>query len=330
MNESTIIRVQKRDRYVIISREIFDDPDLSWETLGLLGYLLSKPNDWQVRVNHLIRLRNAGRDKIRRMLRELETAGYLERRRLRRPDGTWRWECLIYEDPQMNPTYLEKLEEKLRRRLEAEETIRRQAEEEDAEINDSLPPCPENPSMDDLNESLPPCPEKPSTAEPSTAEPSTANPSIDQLMNNLGMSDKLRKKQTDPTDRSDHMDHILEHEESEEKGRSVGRSVDEETRLQDWLLQEVGLTREQAREILDTDLSEDVIVRYVMAWWRDYQAGLARGIGALLYRIRRRVPPPPLHPEDKETALYRALYPAGKGGGGSDYIPDDYRGFVIS
>jgi hypothetical protein len=32
-----------------------------------------------------------GRDRVRRMLRELENAGYLTRARSKKPDGRWAW-----------------------------------------------------------------------------------------------------------------------------------------------------------------------------------------------------------------------------------------------
>jgi DnaD/phage-associated family protein len=50
---------------------------LSWEARGILWYLLSKPDDWQVRVSDL--MQNCGRDKVRNTLAELIRFGYLEK-----------------------------------------------------------------------------------------------------------------------------------------------------------------------------------------------------------------------------------------------------------
>ena len=78
---------------------VFGDVRLSWEARGLMGYLLSKSDDWQVRLYDLLRRGPAGEHKLRRMLRELETVGYLRRERFRRDDGTFSWTFTIFEDP---------------------------------------------------------------------------------------------------------------------------------------------------------------------------------------------------------------------------------------
>lgn len=101
-----IIRTVK-DRshpYVMIHRRLFEDSRLSLEARGLMGYLLSKPDDWQVRVPDLQRTANVGRDQMRRILRELESAGYLVRRRTHGANGRWTWESLIHETPLEQPS----------------------------------------------------------------------------------------------------------------------------------------------------------------------------------------------------------------------------------
>jgi hypothetical protein len=96
-----IIRVQ-HDRahpYVVSSRALPEDERLSWEARGLLWYLLAKPDNWQVMFNDLLHAGNAGRDKLRGMLRELETIGYLGRVRSHDTQGHWQWVSTIYENP---------------------------------------------------------------------------------------------------------------------------------------------------------------------------------------------------------------------------------------
>jgi hypothetical protein len=50
-----IVRVQKekRLRFTIISNMPIEDGRLSSESLGLLTYLLSKPDNWEVSIRHL-------------------------------------------------------------------------------------------------------------------------------------------------------------------------------------------------------------------------------------------------------------------------------------
>lgn len=98
-DEVTIIRLPKVGNFLVVTNAIFEDENLSWEARGLLGYLLSKPDNWQVRYFDLLRRGPAGQYKIRRMLRELEAAGHLRRRRMRHSDRTFSWTITIFESP---------------------------------------------------------------------------------------------------------------------------------------------------------------------------------------------------------------------------------------
>jgi hypothetical protein len=102
MSGNQIIRTVK-DRnhpYSIINNEFFSDRNLSAEARGTLGYLLTKPDNWQVQVNHLQWIMCMGRDQLRRVLRELEGAGYLMREAHHDPEtGRWLWVSTVYETP---------------------------------------------------------------------------------------------------------------------------------------------------------------------------------------------------------------------------------------
>jgi hypothetical protein len=71
---TTIIRAPRRHRFVIIDQRAIEDTSLSWAARGLLGYLLSRPDDWKVLVNDLRKRGDLGRDGIYRLLRELRSA----------------------------------------------------------------------------------------------------------------------------------------------------------------------------------------------------------------------------------------------------------------
>jgi hypothetical protein len=98
-----IVRLPKVEKYFTASNALFSDSRLSWEARGLMGYLLSKPDNWQVRVYDLVRNGPAGAHKIGRVLRELERAGYLTRERISRRDGRFDWLTTVYESPSSNP-----------------------------------------------------------------------------------------------------------------------------------------------------------------------------------------------------------------------------------
>lgn len=94
-----IIRVEKRECYTIIANEVINDKRLSWDARGLLIWLLSKPSDWKIRRDNLVHEGPAGKDKIARILAELESFGYLTRHKNHQADGTFIWENVVREEP---------------------------------------------------------------------------------------------------------------------------------------------------------------------------------------------------------------------------------------
>ena len=93
----SIIRVKKDRNYFAASNKPFNDKQLSWEARGVMGYLLSKPDEWQVRFYDLVQQGPAGEHKIRRILKELEELGYMERERIKLSDGKFDWITTVYE-----------------------------------------------------------------------------------------------------------------------------------------------------------------------------------------------------------------------------------------
>lgn len=99
----SIVRVRKDTRYFTASNEPFVDESLSWESRGLMGYLLTKPNNWEVRIADLEKKGPAGNHKMRRMLAELRRAGYMNRIRLTLEKGKFDWVTEVFESPSLNP-----------------------------------------------------------------------------------------------------------------------------------------------------------------------------------------------------------------------------------
>lgn len=97
--ESGIIRVQHDSDhpYKVLNTSFANDARLSWAARGLLVYLLSKPNDWKMRLSDVVKQSSAGRDAVYAILRNLEDVGYLRRIRSRKPDGTFEYTTIIYE-----------------------------------------------------------------------------------------------------------------------------------------------------------------------------------------------------------------------------------------
>lgn len=82
-----IRRGKHQTDFTILPNDALNDRSLSFEARGILGYLLSKPESWIVHTKDLQNEGSIGRDKVLRILKELEKAGYLVRERQRRTDG---------------------------------------------------------------------------------------------------------------------------------------------------------------------------------------------------------------------------------------------------
>lgn len=100
---TTIIRAPRRHRFVIIDQRAIEDTGLSWAARGLLGYLLSRPDDWKVLVNDLRKRGDLGRDGIYRLLRELRQAGYMRFVRKRDRQGRIRGSTYIVREIAVSP-----------------------------------------------------------------------------------------------------------------------------------------------------------------------------------------------------------------------------------
>jgi hypothetical protein len=60
-----------KKNFTQVSNIILSDPKLSWGAKGLLSYFLSKPPEWEMRIDDLLEHGNAGKYGLRRLLREL-------------------------------------------------------------------------------------------------------------------------------------------------------------------------------------------------------------------------------------------------------------------
>ena len=75
----TIVRREHRAHFTVVPNAVFADDRLSVEAKGVLGYLLSRPHKWRVRLEHVGRTLKVGRRKLQRIFRELIAAGYVTR-----------------------------------------------------------------------------------------------------------------------------------------------------------------------------------------------------------------------------------------------------------
>jgi len=99
--DSTIFRVQKNpdNPYVMVDRRPIDNPELSYRAKGVLTYLLSRPDGWEVNIGDLVNHGIEGRDALRNTLTELREAGHLEYLQERESGKYSTGKILVYEVP---------------------------------------------------------------------------------------------------------------------------------------------------------------------------------------------------------------------------------------
>jgi hypothetical protein len=101
-NQTIMRTVKTKDNpYVMIDKYGINDERLSWKAKGLLVYFLSKPDNWTIMIEDVIKHGKDGRDAVRAGIRELEEYGYVVRFQLRGERGKFgQRELHVFERPQ--------------------------------------------------------------------------------------------------------------------------------------------------------------------------------------------------------------------------------------
>ena len=101
-HKQTIFRTIKNadNPYVMMDRRPIENPILSWKAKGILAYLLSRPDNWIVRLGDLVKRSPDGVFAVRGAIKELAEAGHLSRKEIRDESGKFlRYELEVYELP---------------------------------------------------------------------------------------------------------------------------------------------------------------------------------------------------------------------------------------
>ena len=99
-----VFRVERTRDYTVMSNHHLKNRTLTLKAKGLLSMMLSLPDDWDYTTRGLASICREGVDAIGKTLKELENAGYMERRQLRGKDGRITdTEYTIYEQPRRPP-----------------------------------------------------------------------------------------------------------------------------------------------------------------------------------------------------------------------------------
>ncbi len=98
-----IIRTKREHNYTIVSNKVYDKNQLSWQAMGLLGYLLTKPDNWKVMVAELVNVtkdtkKPTGKEGVYNIINELKEKGFISVRK--NSDGTT--DYTVYDEPSLN------------------------------------------------------------------------------------------------------------------------------------------------------------------------------------------------------------------------------------
>jgi hypothetical protein len=91
---STLRQVHKKN-YTVIQNSLAQNNKLSLKAKGLMLYLLSLPDDWEVKVKHLVKVLSEGRDSILNTIKELRNEKYIHYLKL----NFSKWSYFVSEEP---------------------------------------------------------------------------------------------------------------------------------------------------------------------------------------------------------------------------------------
>lgn len=93
-----LIRRRKKRGYTIIDNQPINNSNLKYEDIGLLVYVLSKPDDWVIYKKELVSSHQNGRESVAGILKRLEANGYLQIIPHRDPKGRFSYNEYVFTD----------------------------------------------------------------------------------------------------------------------------------------------------------------------------------------------------------------------------------------
>ncbi|WP_437272749.1 conserved phage C-terminal domain-containing protein [Staphylococcus succinus] len=100
---ATFRAIKESGNFVTVHKNFIHDSNLTFKSKGILLYLLSRPDDWQIYESEILKHTNDGKDSLKSGIRELEDVGYVVRTRKRNDKGHLNgYEYLVYEHPIQN------------------------------------------------------------------------------------------------------------------------------------------------------------------------------------------------------------------------------------
>ena len=105
LSDTCTIHVHKYKRdFTVLPNSIWENSSISWAAKGLMGYLLSRPDDWQVHTWQLTEIyegkkNGGGESAIKALIKELKEAGYITYSKSKNSKGHWIHRYDVYPEP---------------------------------------------------------------------------------------------------------------------------------------------------------------------------------------------------------------------------------------
>lgn len=103
-SSKTILRQAHKKSYTVIANSLAQNNSLSLRARGLMLYLLSLPDDWEIHVNHLVKIMKEGREQITAIVQELKEAKYIHHHKMGFKDG---WQYFVFDAPTQDDAFKE-------------------------------------------------------------------------------------------------------------------------------------------------------------------------------------------------------------------------------
>jgi predicted transcriptional regulator len=94
-----IVRRRKNCRFTFVPNAVFDDQHITVEDMGVLSYLLSRPDDWHFNLEWVGTKLRVSRQRMQRIFKRLAAAGYLSLEKTHDPRGHWQFEYVVRDEP---------------------------------------------------------------------------------------------------------------------------------------------------------------------------------------------------------------------------------------
>lgn len=97
---ATFRAIKESGNFVTVHKNFIHDNNLTFKAKGILLYLLSRPDNWQIYESEMLKHTKEGKDSLKSGIKELEDVGYIKRTRKRNDKGHLNgYEYLVYEHP---------------------------------------------------------------------------------------------------------------------------------------------------------------------------------------------------------------------------------------